>query len=73
MLEDAGKDTKKPYVARICDHEVQYSQLQYSNGRHYWASVSDVASLPFLGSLGRQSITTSTVACIDMRIYMYVQ
>ena len=37
VLEDAGKHTKKPYVARVCDQEVQ--------GRHYWASVSDVASL----------------------------
>ena len=23
VLEDAGKDTKKPYVARVCDHDVQ--------------------------------------------------
>ena len=23
VLEDEGKDTKKPYVARVCDHEVQ--------------------------------------------------
>ena len=23
VLEDAGKDTKKFYVARVCDHEVQ--------------------------------------------------
>ena len=23
VLEDAGKDTKKSYVARVCDHEVQ--------------------------------------------------
>ena len=22
VLEGAGKDTKKPYVARVCDHEV---------------------------------------------------
>ena len=67
VLEDAGNDTKKPYVASVCDHEVPVTE-----GRHYWASVSDVASLPFLSSLGRQSITTSTVTCIDMRIYMYV-
>ena len=23
VLEDAGKDTKKPYMARVCAHEVQ--------------------------------------------------